>query len=152
MENQQGGTRKAGAMIVTIAAVVLLLVGLAYMGHRAAVTDVVETLYGHILASPPARPESYPTEADRFDRCQKLLAAWRSLDTPTLHLEEMQVGLPFPLRVTRTLRVANPESLRKRAGEIYARDLAALSGRQAAKATLPAWESEIEVWRAAIGR
>jgi hypothetical protein len=69
-----------------------------------------------------------------------------------LDLQKLRVALPFPLRLTHTTRVDNPEYLRRQAGEIFARDLAALSGRNVAAATVPAWEHEIKQWGAAIGR
>ena len=150
MQDKHGEARKVPPVII-VAALALALAGLAYWGHRAAVNHTVETLYGLILPAAPARPESYPTEAARFERCQKILAVWRYLDAPVIDLADMHVALPLPLRLTRTTRVDNPEYLRRRAGEIFARDLAALSGRKAAAETPSAWEPEIEKWRVAIG-
>jgi hypothetical protein len=59
MRDQQDGTPKPRVMI-TIAAVVLAFAVIAYIGHRATVSHVVETLYGQILASPPPRLGDYP--------------------------------------------------------------------------------------------
>jgi hypothetical protein len=63
--------------------------------------------------------------------------------SPRSILEELGLDMPFPLRVTRTTHVANPEDLRKRAVAILARDLAALSGRRVTGGTLGEWEAEI---------
>jgi hypothetical protein len=149
MESGSDGIRKA---LSFLAAAIVILAALAFMGHRAAVTHTVETLYGYILASPPENPGNFPTDEARFERSQKLLAVWRSLEEPTLDLEKLRVALPFPLRLTHTTRVENPQHLRQQASQIFMRDLAALSGRDAAAATLPAWQQELEEWRAAIGR
>jgi hypothetical protein len=152
MRDQESAPSKSGAIVVVIGAVVLALIGLAYMGHQATATHVVETFYGYILAAPPARPETYPTEAARLERSQKLLAVWRAVDRPKLDLEELSLDMPLPLRITRSIHLANPEHLQKRAAAIFARDLAALSGRKVTSATLSAWEFEIAAWDAAIVR
>lgn len=143
--------RDKGAILVVISAVVLALAGMAFLGHRATVTSVVEGFYGQILASRPAQPEKYPNEAARLKRSQKLLTTWRALDGPALSFEELGLDMPLPLRITRTTRVANPEDLRKRAAAIFARDLAALSGRKVAGGALSEWEAEIAAWDAEIG-
>jgi hypothetical protein len=148
MHEAQDGTPKPRT-ILGITAVVLVLAVLAYRGHQAAVTDVVETLYGRILAKPPLRLADYRTGIGRFGRSRVILNRWRSLDGPTIDLLEHPVTLPLPLRVTRTLRVANPVDLRKRAAAVFARDLAALSARQVAGGTVSDWEREIYTWGAA---
>jgi hypothetical protein len=133
--------------------ILIILVALAYIGHRAAVRHTVETVfYGNLLASPPPQLGNYPTELARLERCEKFLDSWRGLSGPVLDFERMGMYLPLPLRLTRTTAADNPEELRKKAGELFARDLAALSGRKAASATLPAWEQEIRKWRAEMGR
>jgi hypothetical protein len=149
MRDNGNDTPKSGAVIVIISAVVLALAGVAYMGYRATVTHVVDRFYGNILTSRPARPESYPTEAARLERSQKVLAVWRGVDQPTLSLEELSLDMPLPLRMTRTTHLANPEHLQKQARAVFARDLAALSGRRVVSATLSAWEAEIAAWDAA---
>jgi hypothetical protein len=149
MRDQNSDSSKSGAITVIVAAVVLTLIGMAYLGHRATVSNVVDGFYGRILASPPARPESYPTEAARLERSQKLLAVWRAVDRPTLSLEELSLDMPLPLRMTRSTHLANPEHLRKQAAAVFARDLALLSGRRVASETLSAWETEIATWKAA---
>ena len=136
--------------IIIIFAVFLALAGLAYIGYRASVSQTVEALYGLILTTPPLRLEKFPTEADRLKRAQMLLGTWHALDSPTLDLTKLQVMLPFPLRITRTFVVSNNDDLRKRAGEVFARDLATLSGRKATSATLAAWDSEIAAWKSGI--
>src|SRR5689334_3742472 len=126
--NHDGEARRVPPIII-IFAVFLVLGGLAYAGYRASVSHTAEALYGLILDSPPPRLEKFPTETDRLERAQMLLTTWHNLDRPTPDLEKLRVMLPFPLRITRTIVIDNPEHLRRRAGEVFARDLALLSGR-----------------------
>jgi hypothetical protein len=151
MEDPDRESRKVPLTLVA-AALILLVMGLAYWGHQAAVAHTVEMLYGRLLSKAPEAPEQYATEVERLERAERLLAIWSSLDGPTIDFETVGADLPLPLRLTRTLHADNPENLRKRAAEIYGRDLAALSGRKAFAATSRAWKAELESWRAALGR
>jgi hypothetical protein len=149
MENQHGEPRRIPPFVL-VSGVVLVFLGLAFFGHQAAVNQTVERMYTSILNSPTPTPENYPTEAARLERCEKLLRVWRAFDKPTLDFEELGADLSLPLRVTRTFSADNPESLRKQAGVVFARNLAALCGRKAAAATPAAWAVEIEAWRKTV--
>ena len=148
---ERGSMETSRGIIPKIILLVFLIAILtaAYAGYQATVRNVADSLYDRILTSPPANPASYPTEAARLDRAERIQNMWRLLDQPTIDLVEDQADLPLPLRITRTTVIPNPEDLRSRAVTVFTRDLAALSGRTASSVTRAGWVAEIGVWRAA---